>query len=184
MGVQGSIPPVRASDADRERAVKTLQDRSMEGRLSHETFVGRVGHALRAKSRRELTDLLDDLPPRRRITGRLLDGVAALSAFTARVEAAWREPRLPRLALPDPSGGGLVIGRDPACDLTVSDSTVSRLHAELRWRDGEWVLADLGSRNGTRVNGWRLVGPQTIRPGDRVAFGRASFRISAAHPRP
>lgn len=179
MGARGSIPPARASDAERERAVRALQQRSLEGRLSHETFVGRVGRALQARDRRELTDLLDDLPPRGRIARRLVDAVASLSAFTARIEAAWREPRLPRLVLPEPSRGRLAVGRDSANDLVLSDSTVSRLHAELRWRDGEWEIADLGSRNGTRVNGWRLVGPETVRPGDRVAFGRASLRISA-----
>lgn len=179
MGARGSTPPIRASDADRERAVQALQERSLEGRLSHETFVGRLGHALRARNRRELTDLLDDLPPRGRITRGVVDAVTSLSAFTTRIQAAWREPRLPRLVLPDSSRGRLTVGRDPACDLVLSDATVSRLHAELCWHDGAWVLADLGSRNGTRVNGWRLTEPEAVAPGDQVAFGRASFRISA-----
>jgi pSer/pThr/pTyr-binding forkhead associated (FHA) protein len=49
---------------------------------------------------------------------------------------------------------------------------VSRLHALLSWSaSGLWV-ADLGSRNGTHVNGQRLVGPARLRPGDRLVLGR------------
>jgi pSer/pThr/pTyr-binding forkhead associated (FHA) protein len=59
----------------------------------------------------------------------------------------------------------------------VSDPTVSRRHAEPRPQGGGWVLADLGSTNGTRLNGWRLTGEALVRPGDEVAFGSARFRL-------
>lgn len=88
--------------------------------------------------------------------------------------------RLSRAALPAPieipvppdetDARALVIGRGPGCDLTLSDGTVSRLHAELI-RDGErWVVRDMGSTNGTRVNGWR-VRRAVLEPGDVLALG-------------
>lgn len=88
--------------------------------------------------------------------------------------------RLSRAALPapielsepplEPDRRALVIGRSIACDLTLSDRTVSRWHAELI-RDGDrWVVRDMGSTNGTRVNGWR-VRRAVLEPGDVVALG-------------
>ena len=54
-------------------------------------------------------------------------------------------------------------------------SRPSVAHAGWAW-DG-WELADLGSTNGTRLNGWRLTAAAAVRPGDEVAFGGARFRI-------
>lgn len=171
-------PPVRASDEDRDRAINELRDRVVEGRLSHDTFLGRVDRALRARSRGELEQLVADLPPRGRWRRRLTDLVASLADLTTRVEAAWRRPRLPRLALPCDSRTRYVVGRGSSCDLVLADLTVSRVHAELR-RDAEgWLVVDLGSLNGTRVNGWRLVGPARVRPGDEISFGDCAFLIS------
>lgn len=63
----------------------------------------------------------------------------------------------------------LTIGRHPACDVALNDPSVSRHHAQLRFRDGSWMLQDLDSRNGTWVNGVR-VGRCQLRPGDYVEF--------------
>jgi S1-C subfamily serine protease len=70
-------------------------------------------------------------------------------------------------------GDRLVIGRDEECDLVLPDSKVSRRHASLEVADGETTLRDLGSRNGTFVNGKRvqaarLVGHEQIQVGDTV----------------
>ncbi len=59
------------------------------------------------------------------------------------------------------------------------DLSVSRLHAELRRQGEEWLLVDIGSTNGTRLNGWRITGSVAVRPGDRVAFGSVGFCIVA-----
>ncbi|MDQ6776799.1 MAG: FHA domain-containing protein [Actinomycetota bacterium] len=64
----------------------------------------------------------------------------------------------------------LLLGRHPACDVVLSDLSVSRRHARLRFHDGAWTLRDLDSTNGTKVNGLR-VGRCALRPGDRVALG-------------
>ncbi|MEV7964718.1 DUF1707 and FHA domain-containing protein [Sphaerisporangium sp. NPDC088356] len=171
-------PPVRASDGDRDRAISELRDHALEGQISHDTFLGRVDRALRARSRVELTDLVSDLPPSGRWRRRLTDAVASVSDLTTRIESAWRRPRLPRLALPGDSRTRYVVGRGSDCDLILTDLTVSRVHAELR-RDSEaWLLVDLGSLNGTRLNGWRLVGPAHVRAGDEISFGECAFLVS------
>ncbi|MEV4801084.1 DUF1707 and FHA domain-containing protein [Nonomuraea sp. NPDC049421] len=176
-------PPSRASDGERDRAIDELRDRAVEGRISHDTFVGRVDQALRARSRHELDELVADLPRRPTLRQRLTDAVASVSEFTTRLQAAWRRPRLPRLALPDDDRLRYVVGRGSACDLVLSDLTVSRVHAELRREsDGEWMLVDLGSLNGTRLNGWRLVGPARVKSGDEVAFGDCGFLVTAQQP--
>ena len=81
------------------------------------------------------------------------------------------------LALPRGPRTVFTIGRSPDCDLPLGDPTVSWLHAELRHTGDEWVLVDLGSLNGTRVNGWRADSGFTVRAGDCVRFGRAVFRL-------
>ncbi|MEV4461758.1 DUF1707 and FHA domain-containing protein [Microbispora sp. NPDC049633] len=174
-----SSPPVRASDGDRERALSELRDRAAEGRLSMETFVGRVDLALRARNRNELDELVADLPHRRRWRRRITDAVASVSELSNRIESAWRRPRMPRLALPADGRARYLVGRGSSCDLVLADLTVSRVHAELRREhDDSWLLVDLGSMNGTRLNGWRLVGPAHVRAGDEVAFGDCVFLVS------
>jgi hypothetical protein len=176
-------PPFRASDGERDRAIGELRDRAVEGRLSHDTFVGRVDQALRARNQHELDELVADLPQRRTLRKRLTDAVAGVSDFTTKLQSAWRRPRLPRLALPDDERGRYVVGRGSACDLVLSDLTVSRVHAELRRaEDGVWLLVDLGSLNGTRLNGWRLVGPAKVRSGDEISFGDCGFLVSSGQP--
>ena len=82
------------------------------------------------------------------------------------------------LALPRGPRTVFTIGRSPGCDLPLGDPTVSWMHAELRRTGDDWVLVDLGSLNGTRVNGWRADSGFTVRAGDCVLFGRAEFRLA------
>ena len=69
--------------------------------------------------------------------------------------------------------GETVIGREETAGLTLSDSTgeVSRRHAVIRWRGGTAWLEDLGSTNGTFLNGERLRGPQPLRAGAKIRIG-------------
>src|ERR1700729_331673 len=72
----------------------------------------------------------------------------------------------------------LRIGRDPGNDLVVPDLSVSRVHAELRnLGDGRYEIADLGSHNGTFVNGRRIAGATTVTDQDLIGIGRATFRL-------
>jgi serine phosphatase RsbU (regulator of sigma subunit)/pSer/pThr/pTyr-binding forkhead associated (FHA) protein len=72
----------------------------------------------------------------------------------------------------------LVIGRSSRCDLAVSDRCLSRQHLRIFQSDDEWRVEDMGSRNGTRLNGSMISGPTAISPGDvidasmsRITFG-------------
>lgn len=173
-----SSSPVRASDGDRERVLDELRDRAAEGRMSMDTFIGRIDMVLQARNRGELDEALADLPQRGRWRRRITDAVASVSELSQRIESAWRRPRLPKLALPSDDRARYVVGRGPTCDLVLADLTVSRVHAELRREGDSWLLVDLGSMNGTRLNGWRLVGPARVRVGDEVAFGDCAFLVS------
>lgn len=182
MGSSAGVPDqpdavVRVSDAERDRTIRALRDRSVEGRLSHDTFIRRVEVALRAQRREELDELVTDLPPGR-LAHQVTRAVSAASSLVTLVQGAWRAPRLPRLLLPPQGSGKLMIGRAAGCDLTLADITVSRYHAELYHDGSDWILADLGSMNGVRVNGWRVSGQTKVRPGDHVSFGRISFRLA------
>jgi FHA domain-containing protein/uncharacterized protein DUF1707 len=94
--------------------------------------------------------------------------------------AASPDRRQPYL-LQFPRGGGdqFSIGRDASCDLAIADMTVSRLHAQLERTSEGWLLSDLESTNGTRVNGWRVRGKVPVRPGDLVSFGSLEVIFSA-----
>lgn len=73
--------------------------------------------------------------------------------------------------------GDLTVGRDIGLGLSLpSESTVSRNHAVVTRRGATVVVKDLGSTNGTFVNGARLSGETTLRPGDNVQFGAVRFR--------
>jgi len=85
----------------------------------------------------------------------------------------------PPIPLDFPRGSGTIftIGRTQDCDLRVSDMSVSRRHAQLTRGEDGWLLSDLGSHNGTRINGWLVREPVPLRPGDRVQFGSALFVV-------
>ena len=73
-----------------------------------------------------------------------------------------------------PTGGG-VIGRSRECDVVLSDQNVSRKHAEVRPSGRKWIVKDLGSTNGVKVNGRRITGPQSLRPGDTIELGTSTI---------
>jgi DNA-binding winged helix-turn-helix (wHTH) protein len=86
------------------------------------------------------------------------------------------------LALVD---GENVLGRDEALLARVDGPGVSRRHARIDVRDGRATLVDLGSKNGTFVDGARLEGPRALRDGDTIRLGRrvsVVFRSHAADP--
>jgi len=214
---------LRASDAERDHAVRELRSEFVEGRLSHETFVQRMNSALDARNRGQLAGLFQDLPPRRPGPGKLMARIlAALRGGdraapdgqpdrrwglpnTQRIvgpaydagppEASWGEPgrRTPAppppvaaapapLCFPPGSGVRFTIGRTRECDLSLPDLSVSRMHALLVRREDGWVLSDLGSHNGTRLNGWLVREPVAVHPGDRVEFGSMAFIIQPGPP--
>jgi len=71
-------------------------------------------------------------------------------------------------------GTGLTVGRDPACDAVVDVQHVSRRHAKV-YQDGDAVyIRDLQSKNGTWVNGHRVVGRAPLSLGDEINLGLAA----------
>lgn len=73
-----------------------------------------------------------------------------------------------------------VIGRDPGCDIAIPDSFVSARHARVYVSGGDCFVEDLGSANGTFINGRPLVGRERLLPGDRLQIGKV---ILALKPR-
>lgn len=78
----------------------------------------------------------------------------------------------------------LTIGRMPDCGLTLADPNVSRYHAEIHLSEGpgappggQYEIVDLGSTNGTRVNGAPVTRPHPLRPGDRITLGATTLRF-------
>jgi serine phosphatase RsbU (regulator of sigma subunit) len=94
-----------------------------------------------------------------------------------------------RVAMPDGTssertldGSSFLIGRSSKADLVVLDRSMSREHARLV-RDGEqWKVEDLGSRNGTFLNGRQVTAPTALTPGDILTVGGATITISGAPP--
>ena len=154
---------MRPSHDTREQTVARLRDGYLAGRIGTETFALRIDHALRSASYGELRGLTADLP-------------AQPSTRLARLRARLRRRGL---GLPEASElleARLVLGRSSTCELVLADDTVSRRHAELRIDDGCWLLRDLGSSNGTWVNGRRVMEAE-VRPGDVVNLGGAEIRL-------
>jgi hypothetical protein len=170
---------VRASDADRDRVIAELTEQFAEGRLSQDTFAARVDAALHARGQGELQGLLADLPRRRRLGASMRAACADACRRALGVADRWTRKTPAPLVLPAGPQLRFTIGREPACDLTLADETVSRLHASLIRHEGNWLLDDLGSTNGTRLNGWRVTAPTPVAPGDRVSFGAANFVVRA-----
>jgi hypothetical protein len=71
-----------------------------------------------------------------------------------------------------PSGERTTIGRSPDCDVFLDDVTVSRRHAVLLQRDGEFTIEDQGSLNGTYLNRRRIDAPAKLDDGDELQIGK------------
>lgn len=180
--VESGAPVPRISDADRERALDVLREGMVAGRVSQETFLRRMELVMAARRLEELRAVLDDLPDREPAEqapeqGWLLTTVSRMSAFQQRLRRAWQAERLPQLVLPLPSAHPLSIGRVAGSALRLNDISVSRNHAELSCTAHGWLLSDLGSANGTWVNGRRVTDTVPVAPGDHVRFGAVAFRL-------
>jgi hypothetical protein len=74
----------------------------------------------------------------------------------------------------------VVIGRLPECEITLSDPNVSRRHAEVHPAGTGFAVTDLGSTNGTKVNGVGVPGEQLLREGDVISVGATRIRFEAS----
>ncbi len=70
------------------------------------------------------------------------------------------------------------IGRDPACDCSLEDQTVSTQHAYLSFHHNQWWLEDLGSTNGTFLNQAPVSAPMVVTIGDQIRCGQVCLEIT------
>lgn len=75
--------------------------------------------------------------------------------------------------------GETLIGRAPECSVCLDDEFVSNLHAKIYRVEGRYYVEDLGSTNGTYVNGRRINYPTELRAGDRIKVGRSLMEFRA-----
>jgi pSer/pThr/pTyr-binding forkhead associated (FHA) protein len=76
------------------------------------------------------------------------------------------------------SGRSTTLGRQSDNDIALADPKVSRHHARVDFEDGQFVLTDLRSRNGTRLNGITLEQPRPMHEGDVIGIGLQELRFN------
>ena len=74
----------------------------------------------------------------------------------------------------------ITIGRHPDCDIVFNDQEVSRQHAEVRRQDDGFVLVDLDSMNGTKLNGAGVKASRPLEDGDTITIGAHTIRFEAS----
>ena len=74
------------------------------------------------------------------------------------------------------------LGRSDPAEVILDDSYVSAAHARLTSRNGTWYVEDLGSTNGTLLNGSRVCRRQPVRPGDTLQLGRTTLQFDTVEP--
>ncbi len=71
-----------------------------------------------------------------------------------------------------------IIGRDPDCDVQLGeDFYVSRHHAQITFEAGKYFVEDLGSKNGTKLNGSQIIAREPLKPGDIITIGQTHFVV-------
>ena len=75
-------------------------------------------------------------------------------------------------------GDELTVGRADGCRIRLDDSFTSQLHARVFSRDGQFFVEDLGSTNGTFVNGSKITSPTPLRRGDRLKIGKTTLEVT------
>src|SRR5258708_6746973 len=77
----------------------------------------------------------------------------------------------------------LTLGRGPTCELSFPDDPgLSRRHLTFESEGGKWKVRDLGSTNGTQLNGLPLTAPHMLRPGDKVSASQITLEYSEGKP--
>lgn len=73
----------------------------------------------------------------------------------------------------------VILGREEGIDITIRDPEVSRRHARISWQSGDYYIEDLGSTNGTFLNGTLVTRPQALRSGDMISVGQSTLIFEA-----
>ena len=152
---------VRLSEEDDERFAEVA-----------DTLVRELADAAREHARDEGYHFLGPVQVELTVDKRYRTGTFAIEA---RFHEAAGGGGAGSLVLPDGNrfpleGRVLTIGRQSSCDIAISDPNVSRQHAEIRPFGDGYILVDLGSTNGTKVNGGRVAEHHLV-DGDQLGFG-------------
>ena len=100
-----------------------------------------------------------------------VSGVATASLRTLSTKIALDQPLQKRYMI----YGDAIIGRNKSCDISLRTNFVSARHVRIWFEDGEWYLEDLGSRNGTTINGQRIAHRVMLDPQDEISVGGIRF---------
>jgi len=109
---------------------------------------GDEGHTMVYTASERLSEQLREPDPRRRTARLLVEGRTEIIG-----------------------SNGAVLGRSRDSDVVLEDANVSRRHAEVRPSGASWIVRDLGSTNGVKVNGRQIEGAQSLKPGDEIELG-------------
>ena len=102
-----------------------------------------------------------------------IDSVLAEGFIVGETDGSWCD------VFPLHSAAKLTVGRDGHNDIVIPDSRCSREHCMFRKLEGHWYVCDLGSSNGTFVNGNRVSRLQKLRPGDRIKVASQKLMYAA-----
>jgi len=107
------------------------------------------------------------------------DAFALVPAPPMSAQLAWRlDARMEEVVLLEPGQRAYLLGRDFDCDVLLDlDLGVSRRHAYVSHEDAGWWIADAGSKNGTGLNGVRVVGKEGLADGMTITVGRTDVRF-------
>jgi pSer/pThr/pTyr-binding forkhead associated (FHA) protein len=97
------------------------------------------------------------------------------AAISLKVRAGNGEPVLRHFVQAE-----ITVGRDSTCDIFTSDDTTSARHARLIYHHTQWWLEDLGSTNGTRLNGQMVTTPTVLTNDDEIACGATTLVVDVA----
>ena len=187
VGVRGErVAPnsfsVHLAPDDVERLADFAEQLAIELADAAEEHAGDEGYVLRGSAEVELLEDPEQRPGQFQVVARVRPGPQAPKATSA---TAWLvRPDGTRVPLID--GDPVTIGRLPECEVALADPNVSRRHAEVRLIDRQASVVDLGSLNGTRVNGRGVPADGkglALQPGDEVWVGTAKLRFVVDHPR-
>ena len=144
-------------------------------------FFARVLWAVWSEVRTPKQRTAQATPSNQRVSGPPTQAPRAQPAPAPQRAQKSRSGRVGRLVILEPRArrgttiamqGEITLGRDPSCTITIDDDTfISQLHLRMYDFEGQPMLEDLGSTNGTFHNGSKVVGAKLLHPGDRIQVG-------------
>lgn len=94
-----------------------------------------------------------------------------------RLSLTWLDGEKPQVTMSYPDDITLIIGRAPTCDLRLHRREVSRYHSQILGHAGRFVIQDLGSTDGTWVNGALIGGHERLKAGDEIGLGKTRMTV-------